>query len=136
MNLEEAQRRDTALRAYMEARDWDEDRERQLARALVLGSRALLPRFPLLVGLEWEAPDGSRGDLLFRDADGNYAVVEVKVPSRNKTKARGVVEKQALKFAGHLKSVLPAGSVTPLVYTDDEHDEGEPPRAPEARVRW
>lgn len=63
-------------------RDWDEGVEPLLVRELVLASRELLPEYPDLVGHEWEpAPgrtSGGRGDLLFMDGQGAYAVVERK----------------------------------------------------------
>lgn len=76
------ERRDRVLRAYFEGYDWDENREYSLKRHLVLHSRELLPDYPLVISNEWETAPHSdhngKGDLVFADGAGRFAVVEVK----------------------------------------------------------
>ena len=74
--------RDVVLRAFFAGKDWDENPEFKLKRALVLNVPAELSRFSFLVDDEWEVEPGNtnlgRGDLLFTDGEGAFAVVEVK----------------------------------------------------------
>jgi len=113
MNSQEAERRDRVLRAYFEGRDWDDNGEFRLKRELVMGD--LLPDFPFVVDDEWEVRGGhtnkGRGDLVFADGEGGFAVVEVKwvdggtdggrgsTRRAAKRKKRRKVEDQALKYA-------------------------------------
>jgi hypothetical protein len=128
----EAERRDALLRAYIVGRDWELDGEQTLRRDLVVASRTLLPRYPLLVGVEWRAPDGSQGDLLFFDGGAAFAVVEVKhLGDRERTARRGTVERQARRYAGDAASLFPGAAIEALVYTCDEQGRGLPPRQPE-----
>ena len=133
MTLEEAQRRDQVLRSYLVGRDWGLDAEQQLVRHLVLHSKVLLPRWPILVGYEWGPPGGTRGDLLFYDGKVSFAAVEIKSLAKKANKKRNEVEIQAMDSAKRVQSALSEASVTALVYTDDEHQEGSPPRAPGSR---
>lgn len=112
MDRQEAERRDRVLRAYFEGRDWDDNGEFQLKRDLVMGD--LLPEFPFVVDDEWEVRGGhtdeGRGDLVFTDGAGNFAVVEVKwidggtdggsgkTRRRAKRGKRRKVEEQALEY--------------------------------------
>jgi hypothetical protein len=135
ISREECCRRDAILRAYLVGRDWDLDAEQGLRRSLVLRSAEWLAGYPFLVGVEWRAPDGSPGDLLFFDGAAGFAVVEVKaLGSRERTKRRGDVERQARSFAAAAGVLYPGAEVVALVYTDDEAARGAGPRAPE--VRW
>ncbi len=115
MDRAEAEHRDRVLRAYFDGRDWDESPEFLLARQLVREGHELLLHFPLLVDYEWEVAEGfsqlGRGDLVFSDGEGDFAVVEVKHveggrwggTGRNRRtsmrKKRRKVEEQALGYA-------------------------------------
>jgi hypothetical protein len=132
--LGECVRRDGVLRAYLAGRDWDLDAEQGLRRSLVVRSAEWLGDYPFLVGVEWRAPDGSPGDLLFFDGSTRFAVVEVKaLGTRERTRPRGDVERQARSFAEAVAVLYPGAEVEPLVYTDDEARRGVGPRAPGAR---
>ncbi|MEO1744208.1 MAG: hypothetical protein AAFR99_20675 [Cyanobacteria bacterium J06629_9] len=82
MELSEIRRRDQVIRAYIEGRDWDSIGEYALKRQLVLESRRLLPDYPYVIDDEWDVEPGhtqhGRGDLIFTDGRGCFAVVEVK----------------------------------------------------------
>ena len=131
---DEAVRRDGVLRSYITGRDWDLDAEQALRRGLVLSSGALLPAYPFLVGVEWRAPDGSPGDLLFFDGESAFAAVEVKhLGTRDRTKRRGDVERQGKGFAAALLGLFPGANVEALVYTSDEEARRACPRSPDAR---
>lgn len=82
MDHAEAQRRDRVLRVWFEGKDWNKSPEYQLARDLLLNQPTEPAGFPFLVDYEWEVVEGSaqfgRGDMVFSDGEGNYAVVEVK----------------------------------------------------------
>ncbi len=124
----EVQRRDEVLRAYFQGRDWDENKEYALKRDLVLRSAELLPDYPYLVDDEWEVEanrtqDG-KGDLIFTDGEGRYAVVEVKwldfdnsgkTTRTSQTKKRQKVQEQAFIYAHELKQKL-GGSVQVSAY--------------------
>jgi hypothetical protein len=82
MNLAEIQKRNQVLRDYFAGRDWDLNHEHQLKRQLILNSATLLSSYPYLCDDEWEVEpsraEQGRGDLIFTDGWGRYAVVEVK----------------------------------------------------------
>ncbi len=82
MDRETALRRDQVMRAFFEGKDWDDNDEFKLKRHLVLNSGELLPGFPFLIDDEWDVEPGKtnegRGDLVFTDGEGAFAVVEVK----------------------------------------------------------
>lgn len=124
MDRAEAERRDRVLRTYFEGRDWDEAIEAKLARELVLGSAEVLPAFPFVVDYEWEEVPGrsqdGRGDLLFTDGQGNFAVVEVKsiLGSGQNTNRRTKVEDQAARYHRAAQARC-EGTVVAFVYTDD-----------------
>lgn len=115
MNLSEIEHRNQVLRAYFEGRNWDNNGEYALKRQLVLSSHQLLPRYPYVIEDEWEVEPGrtdkGRGDLVFTDGKGHFAVVEVKwidiqnsdrvgVTRRGSNrKKRRKVEKQAGDYA-------------------------------------
>jgi len=136
MDDSEAVRRDQVLRAYFEGRDWDEGAEARLTRELVLHSAEVLPDYPYLVDHEWEEVPGrsqdGRGDLLFSDGQGAFAVVELKsiLGSGKNTNRRTAVEKQARRY--HAAAVERFGArVAVFVYTDDPMCPGL--RSPEDR---
>jgi hypothetical protein len=119
MDKPELERRDRVLRAYFEGRDWDKNNEYALKRRLVLNSQSLLPGYPLLFDDEWEVEPNrnqkGRGDLLFTDGEGRYAVVEVKwldvnntgkTTRNNRTKKRQKVRDQAANYVDALAQCL------------------------------
>ncbi len=123
--------------AMISGRDWDLDTEQGLVRQLVINSTGLLPAWPFLVGYEWGPPGETRGDLLFFDGVGSFAAVEVKaLPAKERNRRRNQVEKQAMEAATRVADLWPGARVTPLVYTDDDHDAGLPPRSPVDRIRY
>jgi hypothetical protein len=136
MNLNEIQHRDRVLRAYFEGRDWDKNNEFALKRKLILHSKQLLPQFPYVIDDEWEVEpsrtDQGRGDLIFSDGVGNYAVVEVKwiviegngrkgtTKRAGNRKKRRDVEKQAITYAAILsKRLEQVKSVTAYIFTNE-----------------
>lgn len=129
--LQEAQRRDQVLRAYLAGCDWDLTGEASLRRHLVLHSAALVPGFPLVIGLEWSARSGHAGDLLFFDGDRRLLAVEVKVTDK-KGNARRLhkVETQARDFARAASKVFPWAHVEGRIYTSEEHAAKVGPRLP------
>ncbi|MBW4462260.1 MAG: hypothetical protein KME47_18785 [Nodosilinea sp. WJT8-NPBG4] len=82
MNKADMVRRDQVLRAYFKGRNWDNNNEYVLKRELVRHSQELLPSYPLLIDDEWEVEPNrtqeGKGDLIFADGEGRFAVVEVK----------------------------------------------------------
>ena len=112
MNRLESTRRDRILRAFFEGKDWDHNDEFLLKRRFVSESSKLLPGFPFVVDDEWEFEPGhtneGRGDLIFTDGEGRFAVVELKYMDNNRsgptarkkrTKDRGKVVEQAQDYA-------------------------------------
>lgn len=111
--------RDRVLRAYLTGRTWDQNPEFQLARGLVLDGHAELAAFHLVFDYEWEVTpghtNGGRGDLVFTDGAGSYAVVEVKFIDKGRsgstarskrTDSRKRVWEQASTYAWALNAVL------------------------------
>jgi hypothetical protein len=136
MNLNEIQHRDRVLRAYFEGRNWDHNNEFALKRKLILNSKQILPQFPYVIDDEWEVEpsrtDQGRGDLLFSDGVGNYAVVEVKwiviegngrkgtTKRTGNRKKRRDVEKQAIAYADILlKRLEQAEFVAAYIFTNE-----------------
>jgi len=82
MDRADVEHRNQVLRSYFEGRDWDANNEHALKRYLVQNSHKLLPNYPFVIDDEWEAEPNrnqeGRGDLLFADGEGRFAVVEVK----------------------------------------------------------
>jgi hypothetical protein len=111
----EIEHHNRVLRAYFEGRNWDRNGEYALKRKLVLSSTQLLPNYSYVIEDEWEVEPGrtdkGRGDLVFTDGDGCFAVVEVKwidLVSTGRTgstkrasnrKKRRAVEEQAISYA-------------------------------------
>ena len=104
--------RDTVLRAYFVGKNWEENPEFRLKRRLVLNPPQELSRFALIIEDEWEVTPGQakegRGDLVFADGLGEYAVVEVKYLNHERTgraarqarkERREHVQEQAKKYA-------------------------------------
>ncbi len=110
--------RDRVLRDYFQKKNWDKNNEFKLKQIIVLNNSQLLPHMPYIVDDEWEVEasrtDQGRGDLVFTDGAGRYAVVEVKwidlegVARQGRTRKnsnrekRNEVKKQALKYASIL----------------------------------
>ena len=130
---------DAALRAeFAEADGTCGDGERQLKCDVVLRPPALLAPFGLLVSDEWEPipgwSQGGRGDLVFTDGRGRYAVVEVKWmarlyagPSQRKrrNRKRGKVKEQARAYAEYvLGTRADAIEVRMMTYTNDPQGGG------------
>lgn len=111
----EIEHRNQVLLAYFNGRDWDENSEYALKRQLVLNSHQLLPDYPYVIEDEWEVEAGrtdkGRGDLVFTDGTGSFAVVEVKwidlegerrsgsTKRTSNRKKRRAVETQAITYA-------------------------------------
>jgi hypothetical protein len=116
--------RDKVLHCYFAGRDWDENDEYTLKRKLVLNRDRLLPQYPYVIEDEWDVIDSrtdlGRGDLVFTDGSGCFAVVEVKwidLDSGSRTgttkrtsnrKKRRKVEKQAIEYANNYRAKLSA----------------------------
>lgn len=135
MTLEEAQRRDRILRAYFDGKDWDDNDEYKLKREFVLNSRAEMPDFPFVVDDEWEVvpgkTNGGRGDLVFTDGRGAWAVVEVKFIDNGRTGAtartkrknsRNKVVDQAITYAEALRGRLPSDATVQAYIVTNESD--------------
>lgn len=114
MNIQEIKHRNFVLRSYFEGRNWDLNSEYIIKQRLVLDSDRLLPQYPYVVEDEWEVtPDRSnegKGDLVFTDASGCFAVIEVKHininsfggnSSTKRTLKRKTVKEQAIIYAEH-----------------------------------
>lgn len=112
MDRTEAENRDRVLHAFFEGKVWDRNDEFLLKRSLVLNRSELLPTFPFVVDDEWDVVPGKtdqgRGDLVFTDGAGCFAVVEVKFidlgrsgpTARSKrTGSRKKVVEQAMDYA-------------------------------------
>ena len=125
---------DRVLRTYFLGKDWDRNPEFQLKRELVLRGAADLAPFPLLMDDEWEVEPGNthfgRGDLVFTDGRGAFAVVEVKhidlgrsgpTVRAKRTESRSKVVAQARVYAAALPHHYPGlvREVTAFVYTNE-----------------
>jgi hypothetical protein len=138
MDRHEAARRDRVMRAYFEGKDWDHNDEFVLKRQFVARSAELLPAHPFLIDDEWDVVAGEtnqgRGDLVFTDGEGGYAVVEVKYlrdrsgrTARSKrTKSRKEVREQAVTYARAIASRIgPDAKVSAYAYTNEAPDTPE-----------
>ena len=125
------EKRNRILRAYFEGRDWDNSGEYNLKRKLILEGDPGLAGYPLLYDDEWEVVPGQsncgKGDLVFTDGQGKFAVVEVKYmnPSTGRTartrrtKQRKQVVEQAIHYASEFEDRTPeATSVVAMTYSD------------------
>ena len=132
-NRSDIQHRDQVLRAYFQGRDWDKNQEYRLKQKLVLHSAELLPDYPYVFDDEWEVNENrtqdGKGDLIFTDGEGRYAVVEVKwldlkssgkTTRTNRTKKRQKVQEQAVIYANELKQKMGKSSqVTAYWFTNE-----------------
>lgn len=129
------QHRDRVLRSYFAGRDWDENPEFKLKRHLVLKGDPALADWPYVIDDEWEVwpgnTDQGRGDLLFSDGAGRFAVVEVKfidlgrtgATARSKrTDSRGKVADQARVYAQALPTRYPdqVAAVAAFAFTNEQ----------------
>jgi hypothetical protein len=137
MELEKIENRDQIIHCYFDGRDWDKNGEFTLKRELVLNRAQLLPKYPYVIEDEWEVIDGrtdlGRGDLVFTDGNGCFAIVEVKwldIESganacNKRTKKRRKVKEQARKYARHYQNRLMSTesnsmkSIEALYFTND-----------------
>ncbi|MFT4623632.1 MAG: hypothetical protein ACI8PZ_002288 [Myxococcota bacterium] len=136
MERAEAERRDRVMRVYFDGKDWDRNDEFALKRDLVRRSHDLLPHHPFLVEDEWDVVSGhtnhGRGDLVFTDGEGRFAVVEVKyinltssgaTARRRRTKCRRQVHQQAQAYAAVIRDRHDAvGPVLAFAYTNERPD--------------
>lgn len=105
MDWAEIEHRNAVLRAYFDGRDWGENNEFELKWRLIRNSQALLPGYPYLIEDEWEIEPNrcqeGKGDLVFTDGHGRFAVVELKWigDTDNRTHKRGEVKAQASRYA-------------------------------------
>lgn len=115
MDKSEIVNRDHVIRRYFEGRNWDKNGEYSLKRKLILDSHQLFPDYPYVIEDEWEVEPGRTdqgcGDLVFTDAHGHFAIIEVKwidLESTGRTgstkresnrKKRRKVEDQAIYYA-------------------------------------
>lgn len=117
--------RDRVLRSYLAGRAWDRNPEFMLVRAFVEEGHNEIRAYPFLYDYEWEVhpgfSNGGRGDLVFTDGQGNFAVVEAKFIDNDRTgrtarvkrtKSRGQVREQALTYAAALRGILGEGAVS------------------------
>ncbi len=130
--MDNYEERDRVLRACFEGRNWDNSGEYSLKRKLVLSGDPLLAEYPFLYDDEWEVQPGQsnlgKGDLVFTDGEGRFAVIEVKYlnPYTGKTarvkrnKQRNQVVEQAKRYAEEFQRLHPeATSVVAMTYTDE-----------------
>lgn len=136
MEPTEFEKRDTVMRAFFAGKDWDNNDEFKLKRSFVLRSRTLLPFHPFLIDDEWDVVPGrtneGRGDLVFTDNRGSFAVVEVKFINNDRsgrtarskrTDARGKVREQASRYASLLAAITPNHrEVIAYAYTNESPD--------------
>ena len=133
MNQSEFQRRDQLMRAYFQGRDWDGNKEFGLKRHLILNSDELLPDYPFVIDDEWEVePNESqkgKGDLVFTNGAGQFAVVEVKwidldssgkTVRTRRTKNRKEVAGQAANYAQHFCHRMGGAEVKGYFFTNED----------------
>jgi hypothetical protein len=143
MEHERILHRDKVLHCYFAGRDWDENDEYTLKRKLVLNRDRLLPQYPYVIEDEWDVIDSrtdlGRGDLVFTDGIGCFAIIEVKwidldgLSREGKTRResnrqkRRKVEEQAIKYAHIYRDKLSADKLivmksTEAFYFTNEYD--------------
>jgi hypothetical protein len=133
MDRTTAMRRDQVMRGFFEGKDWDRNDEFLLKRHLVVHSSQLLPGFPFLVDDEWDVGPGKtnkgRGDLVFADGEGAFAVVEVKfidlarsgkTARAKRNDSRGKVVDQAVDYGKKLyERYGPTSTVEAYSFTNE-----------------
>jgi hypothetical protein len=133
MDRHQIEHRDRVLRAYFDGRNWDENAEFILKRQLVKHSIQLLPKYPYVIDDEWEVEAGrtdkGKGDLVFTDGNGYFAIVEVKwidlestgrTSSSRRTHKRQLVEAQAIDYASSYAQQS-SGKVEAFVFTNEDN---------------
>lgn len=122
----EIEHRDRILHAYFLGRTWDLNNEFLLKRKLVLERNTLLPSYQYIFDDEWEVETSlsneGKGDLIFTDGSGHFAVIEVKFIGKtgNRRIKRREVEQQAEKYAHHLtKKIKGYLEIKGFFYTDE-----------------
>ncbi len=144
MKHERILHRDKVLHCYFAGRDWDENDEFILKRKLVLNRDRLLPQYSYIIEDEWDVIDSrtdfGRGDLVFTDGHGCFAVVEVKwidldsglrigtTKRASNRKKRRKVEEQAIEYAHNYRNKLSADKLIVVksieaFYFTNEHDQ-------------
>ena len=127
MEHEKILHRDKVLHCYFAGRDWDKNDEYVLKRKLVLNRDKLLPQYPYVIEDEWDVIDSrtnlGRGDLVFTDGTGCFAVVEVKwidldsgsrmgtTKRTSNRQKRRKVEEQAIQYANNYRVKLSANKL-------------------------
>jgi hypothetical protein len=122
MDLKSILHRNQVLHSYFEGRNWHENDEFTLKRELVLNRYILLPEHRYIIEDEWDVIDSrtdlGRGDLVFTDGTGCFAVVEVKwidldsgsragtTKRTSNRKKRRKVEEQAIEYANKYRAKL------------------------------
>jgi hypothetical protein len=145
MDTQAIEYRDRVLRDYFKGRNWDSNSEYELKRKLVLDSHQLLPNYPYVIEDEWEVEvdraDHGRGDLVFTDGEGNFAVIELKwidlvgvgkagtTKRASNRKKRRKVEEQAARYAGLYKKYLEQKNIAPVVNAFIFTNEDDYPRS-------
>lgn len=98
--------------------------EAQLERKLLDSPPGCLGAFPYLFKREWTPADGGKGDLVFTDGQGLFAVVEVKhinmsISKNSRRRKRNLVRAQAQKYGQAFATEHPdAAVVIAGVYTE------------------
>ncbi|MAA79333.1 MAG: hypothetical protein CL916_08735 [Deltaproteobacteria bacterium] len=121
MNLDEIIQRDNHIRKmYKDHILFDNIRsERDLKIYLISNSSELLPDYTYVVDDEWFVIDGKsqygKGDLLFTDGTGHFAVVEIKyltpysgaTARKKRNKGKNKVEEQVYKYVYEYRNKHP-----------------------------
>ena len=126
MDKLEIEHRDKTLQDYFLGRIWDFNNEYLLKQKLVLERDKLMPDYPYIFDDEWEVETSlsneGKGDLIFTDGNGKFAVVEVKFIGKtgNRRTKRRDVEQQAERYALYLAHKLKDHlEVKGFFYTDE-----------------
>jgi hypothetical protein len=138
----ECRRRDAELRTHFADGPAGLGTELGVTRSLVIDGHPELAAYPLVVAHEWEPVPGAsqygKGDLVFADGRGNFAVVEVKfidllesgrTVGTRRTGHRKKVREQARFYAAALQTCLgtPAAAIRAFAHTNED---------PMAEVTW
>lgn len=132
MDRHQIEHRNRVIRAYFDGRNWDENAEYLLKRKLVERSIQLLPKYQYVIEDEWEVESGradkGKGDLVFTDGNGYFAIVEVKWIDREttgrtscsrRTRKRQAVKAQAIDYA-HIYAKRYLAIVEAFMFTNED----------------
>lgn len=140
MDIQSIEHRNLVLKSYFKGRDWDLNSEYLLKRKLVLNSNRLLPQYPYVIEDEWEVTtdktNEGKGDLVFTNAAGYFAVVEVKyinlklsggTTSQKRTFKRKTVREQAIRYADDYANIASSRQiflkqVAAFTFTNESND--------------